>query len=105
MSTTEKETLYLKWGTLKGYHFRPNSPAHVALKVYLNAGPRSGGAMTQEDTIEQIAALCTIIDAVDGDIISEWSGEKMSKDEAKAYVREYQRPYKVKSNSDGAVAQ
>lgn len=105
MSTTETETLYLKWGTLKGYHFQPDSLAHQALKVYLNAGPRSSGAMTQEDTIEQIEALCTIVDAVDGNIINDWSGEKMSKDEAKAYIREYQRPYKVKSNSDEAVAQ
>lgn len=55
--------------------------------------------------IEQIEALCTIVDAVDGNIINDWSGEKMSKDEAKAYIREYQRPYKVKSNSDEAVAQ
>jgi hypothetical protein len=102
MSTTENgETLWLKWGTLKGWDFRPGGAAMTALAAYSDAGECASGAMMQEDTIEQIDALCAIVDAVDGEIRNDWTGEVMSKEEAKAYIRQYERPYEVKSNGKG----
>lgn len=34
-------------------------------------------------------ALCNLIDAIDGEIMNDWSGEQMTKEEAKQYVMEY----------------
>jgi len=33
--------------------------------------------------------LCEVIDLIDGEIQNDWTGEKMTKDEAKKYVLEY----------------
>lgn len=83
------EHLLLKWGTLKGWgDLRENPAAAEAFRRYI-ADPVSMGAMTQRDTVAQKHALCDLIDAVDGEIIDDWSGEAMSKDEAKSYVLEY----------------
>ena len=49
----------------------------------------SHSAMAQSDDPEQRAALCDLIDAIDGPITDDWSGEDMTKDEAKKYVMEY----------------
>lgn len=82
-----KESLLLKWGTLKGWDLRkPESQA--ALRKYAALG-MSMGAMSQEDTPQHKLALCELIDVVDGTIENDWTGEIMSKDEAKEYVMEY----------------
>lgn len=47
------------------------------------------GAMQQRDTPEQKQALCDLIDAIDGEILNDWTGKTMTKDEAKKYVTEY----------------
>lgn len=84
-----KEWLLLKWGTLKGWSdLRDNPKAVEAFKRYY-AQPVSLGVATQHDSTEQKQALCDLIDAIDGDIENDWSGKKMSKDEAKKYVMEY----------------
>jgi hypothetical protein len=81
------EHLLLKWGTLKGW--KVESEASVAaFKKYVEGG-MSMGAMQQRDTPEQKQALCELIEAVDGDIHNDWTGEKLTKDEAKKYVLEY----------------
>lgn len=83
-----EEYLLLKWGTLKGWNLQSEASL-AAAKAYANAGSVSASAMSQHDTPEQKQALCDLIDAVDGPIQNDWSGEMMSKDEAKQYVMEY----------------
>jgi hypothetical protein len=85
------EHLLLKWGTLKGWgDLRGNQAAVEAWKRY-HAEPVSLGVMSQRDTDAQKQALCDLIDAVNGPIENDWSGEIMTKDEAKKYVMEYRR--------------
>lgn len=81
------EYLLLKWGTLKGWNLETDK-SRVAAQKYADFG-MSMGAMQQHDTTEQKQALCELIDAVDGPITNDWSGEKMTKDEAKNYVLGY----------------
>lgn len=82
-----KEHLLLKWGALKGW--KVESPeAYAALNDYADFGmPHS--AMMQHPEAEQLEALCRLIDAIDGTITNGWTDEDMTKDEAKAYVRDY----------------
>jgi hypothetical protein len=83
------EYLLLKWGTLKGWELK-SEKSFAALRKYVDGGV-SISAMAQHDTDEQKAALCELIDAVDGEIINDWSGEHMTKYEAKVYIMEYGR--------------
>lgn len=83
------EHLLLKWGTLKGWKVE-SEEAGNALQRYLDHGV-SMSAMTQRDDADQKQVLCDLIDAVDGEITNDWSGETMTKDEAKRYVMEYGR--------------
>lgn len=82
------ERLTLKWGTLNGWKTREVSPARHALQRYSEFG-MSAGAMQQHDSPEQKQALCDLIDAIDGPITNDWTGETLTKDEAKKYVLEY----------------
>jgi hypothetical protein len=81
------EHLLLKWGTLKGWKVESDK-SREALKRYFDS-PVSMGAMQQKDTPEQKQALCDLIDAIDGEIQNDRSGEKLTKDDAKKYVMEY----------------
>jgi hypothetical protein len=83
------EYLLLKWGTLKGWNLESDK-SRAAAQKYADFG-MSMGAMQQHDSSEQKQALCDLIDAIDGDITNDWSGEAMTKDEAKKYVTEYGR--------------
>lgn len=85
-----KDYLALKWGTPKAWELKSEA-ALAAAQAYLDSGPHSASAMLQNDSPAQVEALCALIDAIDGEIRNEWSGEKMTKDEAKAYVRDYDR--------------
>lgn len=85
------EHLVLKWGALKGWKFDHASPFSEALKRYHDAGEVCFSVMQQRDSEDQKKALCEAIDVVDGEIINDWSGEKMTKDEAKKYVMEYSK--------------
>ena len=80
--------LLLKWGTLKGWNIEGNDAALEALRRY-HAEPVAMGVMSQHDTDGQKQALCDLIDAIDGQIQNDWSGEILTRDEAKAYVRDY----------------
>lgn len=79
--------ILLKWGNLKGWSgFTAEHPgAEIGRKFLEGSGP---SAMERLDG-EQRELLCALIDTVDGTITNDWSGEEMTKDEAKAYVREY----------------
>lgn len=81
------ENLLLKWGTLKGWNLE-NEKTKGIMKRYIDLGA-SYSAMQQDDTPEQKQLICELIDAIDGKIQNDWSGDMMSKDEAKKYVLEY----------------
>lgn len=83
------EYLLLKWGTLKEWNLESEKSREI-MKRYLSFGS-SFSAMDQRDTPEQKQAICDLIDAIDGTIQNDWSGDMMTKDEAKAYVLGYGR--------------
>jgi hypothetical protein len=83
----DRDHLVLKWGALKGWRCC-DPKAYAALIRYGDFG-MSPGAMQQHHSPEQKQALCDLIDAIDGEITNDWSGELMTKDEAKKYVLEY----------------
>jgi hypothetical protein len=82
-------------GTLKGWKLDAEAPNYEkcreALERY-HAEPISWSAMTQRDSDDQKKALCDLIDLIDGPVQSDWSGESFTKEEAKIYIREYNRP-------------
>tara|TARA_R110000823_G_scaffold39872_3_gene106240 strand:+ start:11 stop:274 length:264 start_codon:yes stop_codon:yes gene_type:complete len=82
------EKLFLKWGTLKGWKVE-SEQSQAALKKYFDSGSNSASAALQQDNADQKEALCELIDVIDAEIENDWSGEIMSKDEAKKYVMEY----------------
>lgn len=84
------EHLLLKWGTLKGWDLSGNENAMEVLRRYADGG-MAMGAMQQRDTPEQTEVLCELIDAINGEIKNDWTGETLTKDEAKTYVREYRK--------------
>jgi hypothetical protein len=83
------EHLLLKWGNLKGWGIETEA-SRVAFNAYVESGQNAsaGMAMVRLDEAEKLA-LCALIDAVDGPITNDWTGEPMTKDEAKKYVLEY----------------
>ena len=46
-------------------------------------------AMADKPTQDRREILCELIDQFDGEIWNDWDGVKMSKEDAKKYVREY----------------
>lgn len=88
--TAAKDSLTLKWGTLKAWDFTHNEKALELARKYEEIG--SGfSAMAQRDTPEQKELICQMIDAVDCPIYLDWDGKYVTKDEAKDYVRDYRR--------------
>lgn len=83
----EDEYLLLKWGTLKGWNVNDKETQGL-LREYFDYGV-SAGAMSQKDTAEQKALICKIIDRIDGEIQNDWSGDILTKEDAKKYVMEY----------------
>lgn len=84
------EHLLLKWGTVKGWDNA--SEASQALLRRFFADRKSLGAMTDHPDDERVEILCELIDQLDGEIQYDWTGKTMTKDEAKAYVRDYNKP-------------
>lgn len=84
-------SLTLKWGTLKAWDFTDNDKAIELLEEY-NKDGHAFGAMQQRDTESQKRIICGMIDAVDEPIFNDWSGEEMTRAEAKKYVMEYRQP-------------
>jgi hypothetical protein len=78
--------LRLKWGTIKGWN-NLSDESFAILKRYFDE-PTAMGAAQRDDTDTQKAAICELIDSVDI-IGNDWTGEDMTKDEAKAYVLNY----------------
>jgi hypothetical protein len=82
------ESLLLKWGTLKGWHLTTEK-SKAAFNRYAETGVEYN-AMRQ-DTSDQKHLLCDLIDAIDGEIQNDWTGDMMTKDEAKEYVMNYRK--------------
>lgn len=86
----EKDSITLKWGTLKAWNVR-TPEAFALLKKWHEMGV-SMSAMAQHDTPEQKELLCQMIDASNCDeIYLDWDGEMVSKARAKEYIRTYGR--------------
>lgn len=83
------ESLLLKWGTIKGWHDLTDK-SHEIIKRFFADGVTASCAMDNPDD-DRRAILCELIDQFEGSIKNDWSGEVMSKDEAKKYVNEYRR--------------
>lgn len=89
LETTKKESLTLKWGTLKAWNLKEDGQALELLRKYHELGMRAS-AMLQRDTPEQKRLLCQMIDALDADTVYlDWDGKDVPKEEAKKYIMEY----------------
>lgn len=78
--------LTLKWGTVKGWKLETDE-AKAALQKWADGGVSLSAAM-QQDTPEQKQALLDAIDTMD-EIWLDWEGKRVSREEAKEYVRHY----------------
>ena len=88
LNADQREHLTLKWGVPKSWRIRADETRAI-LQKYANLG-WSGSAMAQPNTPEHRLVLCELIDAIDADTIeNDWTGEEMTKDDAKKYVMEY----------------
>lgn len=81
------ESLLLKWGTIKGWDDFSEKSQEIVGRYFADGEPMS--AMADHPDAARKAILCELIDQLDGEIQNDWSGEKMTKDEAKQYVMEY----------------
>jgi hypothetical protein len=82
--------LTLKWGTLKAWNFKGIPEAQELLTKYDELW-MCASAMGQRDTPEQKEIICKMIDLMPGLIYLSWSGQYVSKEEAKKYVLEYDK--------------
>lgn len=84
------ESLLLKWGTIKGWDSLSERSQEIARRYFADGVSMSCAADKPDEARKNI--LCELIDQLDGEIQNDWSGEIMSKDEAKKYVMEYGQP-------------
>lgn len=84
------EYIDLKWGTLKSSHWE-NPKIQELWEKHVSLG-YSPSAVLQHDTPEQKEILCQMIDLIDTDkIYLHVRGAYVSKEEAKRYIREYNK--------------
>lgn len=81
----EREKLGLKWGGLKAWDMRTDKSI-AALRAYFDAGEQCMSAAMQRNNDAQKKALCNLVDATNAQIYNDWTGEKMTKAEAKDYI-------------------
>ena len=86
--------LTLKWGTVKSWDLESDD-AKAALQKWADYGVCMS-AMAQHDSLEQKQALLNAIDSMD-EIWLDWEGKKVTREEAKEYVRAYRHPLKESS--------
>lgn len=81
------EAITLKWGNLKGW----SGLGPAAIEAGQRFLDTTGVNAMEWLSSEQKELLCAMIDALgpDATITNDWTGEIMTKDDAKAYVREY----------------
>lgn len=86
------ESLTLKWGTLKSWNVETEA-SKAALQKYWDGGLVSASAIMQHNTPAQTEAVIELIDVIECDeICLDWTGEWVTKEKAKEYVRNYKRP-------------
>lgn len=90
MSAEGKESLELKWGTVKGWGGLTEASVAILKRFYADGQPLSAMADHPGDDRREI--LCELIDQLDGEIWNDWDGCVMTKDAAKSYVRDYGKP-------------
>lgn len=81
------EHLLLKWGTVKGWDDLTDKSVEIMKRFFVD-GVSMSCAMDHPDA-DRRGILCELIDQLDGEIKNDWTGEVMSKDDAKKYVMEY----------------
>lgn len=81
------EHLLLKWGSVKGWDNLSEKSVSIMERYFADGVPMSATADKPDDARKSI--LCELIDQLDGEIKNDWSGEIMTKDEAKDYVLNY----------------
>jgi hypothetical protein len=81
------ESLLLKWGTVKGWDGLTDKSLEI-MKRFFADGVCMSAAMDKPDDARR-TILCELIDQLDGEIQNDWSGEMMTKEAAKDYVRNY----------------
>ena len=89
---SDRETLYLKWGSVKGWENLSDTSVD-ALQKWADLGT-SMSATAQPKTDDHRLALCNAIDVISGNgglIWNDWNGAEMTADDAKKYVMEYQK--------------
>lgn len=82
-----KESLTLKWGTIKGWDNFTEQSQEIVSRFYSDGEPMS--AMADRPDGDRIKILCELIEQLDGEIWDDWNGVPMTKDEAKRYVMNY----------------
>lgn len=84
-----EDYLLLKWGTIKGYCMKQNPKAFKMLDKFYEDGEIMSVALDRPDE-KRRKILCKIIDAFEGPITNDWTGETYkTKEQAKKYVMEY----------------
>lgn len=86
----DEEFLLLKWGTVKGWDHLSEKSQGIMRRYF--ADGISMSCVTDKPNEKRKDILCELIDQLNGAIWNDWSGKKMTPDEAKAYVREYGQP-------------
>jgi len=81
-----RNKITLKWGTLKGWHLETEDAVQLLRKYHEE--PVSGSVMLQRDTKTQKETILKLID-VCGEILLDWDGKIVSRDEAKDYILNY----------------
>jgi len=84
----KKESLTLKWGTLKRWEFH-GKEAKKLLKEYDKIGSCIS-AIAQHDTLRQKEIICELIDIGNFKrVCLDWDGKFISKEKAKKYIMDY----------------
>ena len=87
----QQDYISLKWGALKAWDLHSEKGQDL-LKRYFALG-RPASAIMSDDTPEQKALLCQLIDECNAPTIHlDWDNVHVSKDEAKRYVMDYDKP-------------
>jgi len=96
MNNEQKESIWLKWRTLKSWEFH-SEQAEKLLREYNEIGSELS-AMMQHDTPRQKEIICELIEIGNFETVYlDWDGIEVSKDKAKEYVINYGQTPTVKT--------
>lgn len=81
------EFLLLKWGTIKGWDNFSDKSQEIASRFFEDGMSLSAAADKPDEKRRKI--LCELIEQLDGEIQNDWTGEMLTKEQAKEYVLTY----------------